>query len=755
MNMVQYLASRVSVLLTASLLALSLTACTSDYSDDLADPEAASLGDALTVPVTSATVDDTSSPPAVYPVINFSVTDQRGRPVAGVPISRLRFTIAKLVPAEPYVTGTGEPSYWQSYINQIETPGGVGPGTLDTVQATYERNTAGLVDHGNGSYTYTFETDVAGAVDPITLSLIGYDETLTHRVGIQLSGGGYPVGNGAYTWRPDGGAIAETRDIVKTETCNQCHGKLALHGSGRVEIKYCVTCHNPGTTDANSTNTVDFTALIHKLHRGEDLPSVVGGGEYAIWGYNDSKHDYSTVIFPQDIRNCTRCHVSGADTPEAGNWKGRPSSQACGSCHDDVDFTTGTNHPAGARPNSECKDCHDDAVIAIGDSHEIPAQAAAATFAFNILGVTNTAPGQFPAITFSVTDPTNANAAYDITTDPAFTTGGGVSRLAIDLGWDTRDYNNTGSGSAPGSPISINALSAPTDNLNGTYTVTSTVAIPLTAMGTGVVAIEGHPAADYDGDTIFTDRVPVKNVVGYFPITDTSAVPRRRVVDIAKCNQCHGSLSLHGSNRTDEPQVCVICHNANNTDINRRPATVDTSPADGVFDDFTAVGSDGKREEAIDFKTMIHAIHAGEAAEHGFRELGIEVYGYSGNPIDFSHVRFPGVLSNCETCHLPGTYTPPLGAGVLGTTVQSADGTEPVQANREAALADPADDLNISPTAAVCASCHDGATAQTHMVDNGASFGVTQALVSAGGEACGACHGSSGILGVKQVHGIR
>jgi hypothetical protein len=47
----------------------------------------------------------------------------------------------------------------------------------------------------------------------------------------------------------------------------------------------------------------------------------------------------------------------------------------------------------------------------------------------------------------------------------------------------------------------------------------------------------------------------------------------------------------------------------------------------------------------------------------------------------------------------------------LGTTI-----------NTGADLADPMDDLNISPTASVCSSCHDDAIAKDHMIRNGASF---------------------------------
>jgi OmcA/MtrC family decaheme c-type cytochrome len=219
-----------------------------------------------------------------------------------------------------------------------------------------------------------------------------------------------------------------------------------------------------------------------------------------------------------------------------------------------------------------------------------------------------------------------------------------------------------------------------------------------------VAAIEGHPAEDFDDDGTYSDRVPVTNVFMNFPITDDLADERRTVVAIAECNTCHGTLSLHGNNRTNEPQVCVICHNANATDIEVRPGG-------------GAVGADGKVEEAIDFKYMIHAIHAGAAEEHGFRENGIVVYGFGGSIHDFSEVRMPAGfdnLTNCTGCHDGDTFALPLGDNVLPTTVLT--GTDE---------ADPDDDDNITPMSSVCSSCHDTLEDKTHMAEQGGLFDFT------------------------------
>jgi len=717
--------------LFAILLAALLGVACSDGDDGAAGPPGppgpgtSSAADSLTFTLDGITI---ASPP----VVDFTLTNEDGVPYTGLLAGEIRFIIAKLVPA-----ANGNASYWQSYINRTEGPD-VGPGTETTIQANTESNGT-LVNNLDGSYRYTFANDITNMTTPLAVT---YEPSLTHRLAVQIGGGDTPVANATYDWRPSDGATTglTTRDIVQTASCNECHTELALHGGGRKETKYCVTCHNPGSTDANSTNTVDFKVMIHKIHYSEHLPSVEAGGEYAIWGFRDTKHDYSDVTYPQDVRNCTKCHdPADAATPDADNFATAPTAEACGSCHDDVNFVTGENHSDAslAATNAECTGCHMEGGVAgsVTESHVVPVDAESARFAYSIVSVTNTAPGEFPVVTYRVTDPTNGDAAYDLTAGPEWTTlTGGVSRLAIDLGWDTDDYHNEGNGSSstPASPVSLNALgassgnnAAPVDNGDGTFTVTSLRAVPDTVTGSGVAALEGHPAADYDGDGVFTDRVPVKTAIEYFPITDATAVERREVVDIDKCNLCHERLSLHGSNRTDEPRVCVICHNANNTDVGRRGG---------------ATGIDGKFEESIDFKYMIHAIHAA-----GVREDGIVVYGFGGTPNDFSHITFPGIVNNCSICHVDDAFTLPLASEVLATTVDSG-----------ASIPDPSDDANITPTAAVCSSCHDSDIAGEHMELNGASFMALQSQVDDGTftETCSVCHGPGRLADVSEVHPI-
>jgi len=714
-------------------------------------PTALAASTGLTVSITGATI---NSPP----VVNFTVTNQNGAAMGGLTSADLRFNIAKLVPAS-----NGGPSVWQNYINRAN--GGAVQGSQERSAAGYAFGT--LNDHSDGSYTYTFATDIKSATCPAPCTDadgnaldISYQPGLTHRVTIQQANSAYPKAAGTFDFVPNGGALTTTRDIVATAKCNACHNQLTAHGT-RVDTKLCVTCHNPGSWVAGAPNTpVDFKAMIHKIHNGINLPSVLAGTPYVVNGT-----DFSKVVFPQDVRNCTKCHdgTPGASnaTAQGDNWKMQPSMQACGACHDDVYFGAKPDpakpyqtiaHPGGVMTdNSACALCHaagrftdnKDIIVA----HNFPTRLATATakFKYNIISVTPTTAGSKPVITFSVTDPTNGDTPYDLKAAPAFTAGAN-STLNVKLGWAASgiaDIGNDGSGQAFGQPITINALTASVaGSTAGTYTVTSTVAIPATQTGTLRVMMDGHPAGDVTTAGTFTDRLPATSVFKDFAITG-SVVARRVVVDVAKCDVCHGVLSLHGNNRSQEPGVCVVCHNPNATDASQRPTTAGALTG----------GTDGKLEESIDFKTMIHAIHAGQASNGGFRTKGITVYGFGGSVNDFSGVVFPGKLNDCSNCHagtsyqLTGIWDAPTASGILGNTISTG-----------ASTTDPTDNLRITPTAAVCSSCHDGSVTKAHIQDagSGGNFSATQAAIKAASpEICSVCHGPGKIFDVQVVHGVK
>ena len=656
------------------------------------------------------------------PTVSLTLTNDLNFGLVGLPAGDIRFTISQLTAG-----ANGGSSEWQSYVTRED-------GGVPDVQANTERGSEGtFADNDDGTYVYTF----ANALTDYPAGP-AFDEAKTHRMGIEIRGQAPISSNGIVTFVPAGGDPVTERRIVDNDTCNACHDRLEFHGGPRTDVEYCVTCHNPYSIDGDTDNTVDMKALIHNIHVGRD--------GYIIIGLGGSVHDYSDVVWTQDIRNCQSCHEENDEnTPQASNWRLVQNRAACGTCHYDDGIPDSGNdyaiedgvHPADINftDDTQCVTCHgDDSTIANGDLrvavvHLIPTQIASLAFEYNILSVTSTAVGESPVVQFSVTDPTNGDASYDIQNDTEWTTCTfGASRLAVSVAWDTTDYTNTGSGNTPAQPVSMNPLTAcggaSTDNGDGTFTVTSPVAVPAGTTGTLAVTMDGHPAVDIDGTT---ERIAVTNAVAYAVVTDAEAQPRRNAIAIEKCDDCHNRLTIHGNNRTDEPEVCVVCHNPDATDINRRnPPCSDDLGAEDV---------------PIDFKRMIHLLHA--SGETG---VPYEVCGFNNSTHVFD-VHYPGHLNNCEGCHEADGYFPVDPAAVLGTTVSV--GADP---------ATPTDDVVISPNSAVCSSCHADDLAKTHMMQNGGDFAATKAadstLISSGVESCELCHGEGRSADVSEVHGV-
>lgn len=734
------------------------------------------------------------------PVVKFSLADENGVPLKGLPAADIGWVIAKLTPGQ-----NGASSTWQSYIYHTVTPSGCPTGASSCLaaaatQATTENGASGtLVDNGDGTYQYTFKQDIT--TDPN----VTYDATLTHRVAFEIRGLAQ-ANNGAYTFQPSTGATTGifSREIIELQTCNGCHTQLMLHGGARVEAQYCVMCHNPSTTDPYSGNPLDFKQMIHKIHQGNALASIQtppglalsGGAElhtgsvttptlgqgYWIVGFRQSLNNFNTVLFPQDTRNCTTCHNQSLPAAtEAANFSGVPTIEACGACHDTTTFSGASpTHTAGAATDAQCTTCHTNPtlpLLGVAAVHAIADEVAATKFKFiiNSVSFTGTAPSIFPVVNFSVVDPTNSNAPYNILTDPAFAgtdprtgkpvcAGGGAARMALDVAWETSDYTNWGSAATPaaaswGQPISLNPLAGagcaggsitPVQQADGSWTLTSTTALPAApaancppsgatacpaAANVGVV-LEGHPGVVTSGPG--ADRIPVTTAVAYGNVAGGKAVPRRTVVDIAKCDVCHFRLELHGSNRNDDIQACVACHN---------PASTDVSQRQGL----TAAGPDGLWEQSINSRFLFHMLHAGSVrAAAGAPTV---IYGFGSSVNDFSDVVFPGQLNDCAMCHNSGTYYPVDDTAVQATTFDTGLSKNPADATTAG------NPISTSANMAVCSACHFDNLTEQHMLQMGGSTTVLKdaegrTIAGAAVETCALCHGPGALADVAVVHNI-
>jgi OmcA/MtrC family decaheme c-type cytochrome len=181
---------------------------------------------------------------------------------------------------------------------------------------------------------------------------------------------------------------------------------------------------------------------------------------------------------------------------------------------------------------------------------------------------------------------------------------------------------------------------------NGVYELT----LPETNV-TGLDRARTHTLAGWVARTMAAGAEPEigHGSLNFIP-AGAGTVERDEVVSDAACNVCHGAVQAHGTRRGI--QLCITCHSPQTTD----PETGRT----------------------VDFKSMIHKIHAGADLPSNLQGFPYYIVGF-GNPVpavhDYSHVVFPrtGGVAECTACH------------------QGED----------------ADNWRSRPSAEACTSCHD------------------------------------------------
>ncbi|CAB1062449.1 Decaheme cytochrome c MtrF [Olavius sp. associated proteobacterium Delta 1] len=683
--------------------------------------------------------------------VAFRLSDD-GEPLSGVADNSIRFSVAKLIPA-------ASPSAWQSYVNAVEDvenpPAGWPPAqgapnvTGEATHAATEfASTEGGVftDNGDGTYSYKFSFNFRAVTDPVTGDPIAYDPSFTHRIAMQVSDN---ATNATYDFIPNNmSATPGTRSIVANIRCSECHEKFGFHGGDRVAVEYCVTCHNPGTTDANSGNTVDFKVMVHKIHSGENGPEVEAGGEYAIWGYRNTKHDYSDLLYPQDTINCAKCHDgSDPETPDGDNWKNVPSAAACTSCHDAPDPADYPTFPDLTAAEIETVHLTPNATP---NNPNLPAGVPSIEYVLNSATVDG---ANQAVINFQIL---RDDVPIDLINLPADLTAAG-NRPTFLLGYaqdqgdgiaEPAEYNNLGRTSGQPQSVSLSSVTSLVDDGDGTFTATIASAFPAGAT-LRAVGLQGYFQVDTDGD----------NAADY-PLHTPSAVvavsgddARREVVDNNSCASCHEWFEGHGGNRVFNMNICVFCHNPNLSSSGRG---IETPNAANV----AAYGADPLvyPEATNNFKDMVHGIHGAaqrttdyEFVRGGFRQ----------NPYNWSDVVFPGRAADCLICHKSGTFTVPLDDDTLLTTNRTtgvADGNDPdraavLAAQDGASLPNPTDWV-ITPAAAACYACHDSTEDQAHMEQNGALINENRndPLLGTSVETCSVCHGTGKTADLAVVH---
>ncbi|HQR21014.1 MAG TPA: OmcA/MtrC family decaheme c-type cytochrome, partial [Burkholderiaceae bacterium] len=462
-------------------------------------------------------------------------------------------------------------------------------------------------------------------------------------------------------------------------------------------------------------------------------------------------------------------------------------------------------------PNSSCQECHRvGTAVSPGRVHWNQAEDHAAKYKVNIASATFDPAARKVTVKYSVSDPTNNNALWNLVTPDCTGSGAAVScsnttqfgNLRFYLAYmnivgqpasvtEFTSYNNGGSGASA-------FLYKGTNDGNNNYSVD--IQLPpdsATAVAQGTARVVGigqiiepelqtmsaiDPRPPVPGNPPPTVNVVAQNTYADVVLTGTMN-PRRQVVSNEKCSVCHAALgtttgsntqayAFHGGAR-HTVESCVLCH-----DQNRYTSTVMTN---------------GRAlSENYAFKRMIHGIHGtsrraypfthGNSVIGAFNKSGIltldgliaassstsvsapagtllqpwstGVVVPAGTPLDpatvtnyAAEVYYPQLGLNCNACHVNNSWQ--SDPNPVGAVV-----TKPIDPATMKAGTDPRAWFVISPRAASCTACHDSTTAINHVVGTGgSSFGqATQAQSFQLQENCMDCHANGKPFGVDVVH---
>jgi OmcA/MtrC family decaheme c-type cytochrome len=610
-------------------------------------------------------------------------------------------------------------------------------GSATAIQATSDSGGT-TTTVAQGEYIYTFNTKAP----------TGFNANATTRIGIYGSRNltqwdlGTDYADTTYDFIPSGTGTPAPRDVVRNADCNQCHGSaitatstngLAAHGGTRRSVGLCIICHQPQTVDPNTGHSLDMKVFIHMIHMGSSLPSVAAGTPYQIIGHSNSVNDFSTVVYPANIERCETCHNPKNGAAQTNVWLTTPSAVACGSCHDNVNFATGANHPAGAEASdAQCATCHipqgtSSFDASIMGAHTIADQAPeTGGLVFTLVKVANGTAGNKPTVTFTVRNTAGAGIAMS-----NFTTGS--NSLSLTMAGPTSDYGYTSFGSdttsTPG--YVTESVSGASCTGDGTCQYTFTHAIPAKATGTYTIGIEGRLSASLFPGTpqATTTNFAGTNQVINFSVDGTPIAPRRTIIAMANCNACHSYLEVHGDLRNNV-QYCVLCHNPSNTDSSTRSSA-------------TVVAQRSLPPQGINFAMMVHKIHSGVNLAAAGASYIIIGHGGSENDFGSAFASVPASIPNT------GVRFPAMGpSGSVQDTAECymchTGGSEAVLPVGKNAVTDPQGPINPAPaTTSACTACHVDAGSAAHAKANtSAQFG----------EACSVCHATGAAYDATQVH---
>ena len=675
----------------------------------------------------SSHTDNETEETTVNLTVNFTAKDADGNYIPNLAdvgsnnrFLYLRFALSELQPLVSELPGGTDP-FWVNYTTRDAAPSGT----------PIDQN---LVDNLDGTYQYTLWTNLASKYEP----------TWTHRLLLMVFGTITEQSNNVThdfvpEQIPGPYEFATTRNVVTTAACNTCHGRLgsplgdaSFHGGSRYTIEACSVCH----TTTLGGGVLEFAPMVHGIHSEQ----VVGD------------FDFTEVTYPADLRACTKCHKG---EPNGDFWKTVQNAKTCfNGCHG---VPEGVPVGHSSTMTQACGQCHNGGFAPTLDIAGIHAVEDASPNAPQVkpglvnleyvieevtVNDSNQAVVKFHICSSTSSDYVNpptdgpcadpARGLIDANTYPpsGFTNASAPSFLVLYAlpqdGEETpTEYNQLGRSAGQPATVSLNTagLAGELEGSPESFTATLTSAFPDGAT-LRAVALQGYYTQakgtgnppEPEANTARHTRSVVKAVAG--------DPERRVVVDEQKCLNCHEVLALHGGNRENNPYVCVGCHNPNLSSSGRGSNTANLSQAEA--DKLEEAGYDPAApltwpEASNNLKELVHGIHAGALRDTPFqfvRNRGSSgVYFY-----DWSEVTFPGIPSNCLTCHKDGTFlSNNVPADALLTTWETTNGNISTPADVNASRNTLPNDTDVvnSPTASACWMCHDSAEATWHFGQTG------------------------------------
>lgn len=153
--------------------------------------------------------------------------------------------------------------------------------------------------------------------------------------------------------------------ITPASACVSCHADSRIHATSRANPMNPDLCKNCHDYDHQMTGKTSWTSSQYGFGVSPIVRRVHGAhyGRYLEKGNENGGGGLSEIIFPQDVRNCTKCHADPANT----TWNSKPGRLACFACHDSTEATAHgaltTLDPTPADPWSgdeveTCAVCH-------------------------------------------------------------------------------------------------------------------------------------------------------------------------------------------------------------------------------------------------------------------------------------------------------------------------------------------------------------------------------------------------------------